>query len=384
MTTSLPATVLNSIKEGRAILFLGAGASYDGILRGAPTKITADKLKEQLSDRFLGGMYKDRPLMTVADFARNEGSLREVQAFVRDVFKDLQPNDFHELIPRFRWKAIVTTNYDLVVEQAYGRCRTPMQELRPITRDGDQLQRSLSEQNALPYLKLHGCINEFSNLDVPIVLDSLEYMKFAAGRSHMTTALKEWAANHPVLFCGYSISDENIKQILFDLGDSSQVRPLFLYASPGLSDIEERYWSAKRIAPFKGTFAELLRHADLAIPAAARSLAGAFSASPISVSKWIPSHTSPSDALRRYLDEELLHVLPDSAASTKLDVGSFYSGLDTSFGPIYQELDVRRRPVDEILESVVLNTMESTAFKFFYIERVRRLWQVDARQAARC
>ena len=52
--------------------------------------------------------------MTVADYARHEASLGKVQALIRSIFLELKPADFHLKIPTFRWRAIVTTNYDLV------------------------------------------------------------------------------------------------------------------------------------------------------------------------------------------------------------------------------------------------------------------------------
>src|SRR6266404_389401 len=110
--------IRSAIETGGAILFLGAGASYDALKGGAPVRITADAVKNALSDKFLSGAHKGKSLMTVADYARNEGSLQKVQAYIRELFVDLEPAPFHLLIPQFRWRAIVTTNYDLVVEKA--------------------------------------------------------------------------------------------------------------------------------------------------------------------------------------------------------------------------------------------------------------------------
>lgn len=367
MARDIPPAILAAIAEGRAILFLGAGASYDALVASQPTKITADKVKNAISDRFLGGVFKDRPLMTVADFARNESSLVDVQATVQQLFKELEPNHFHCLVPLFRWKAIVTTNYDLVVERAFSKTAGSLQQLAPVTKDGPQLQDALSEQNTVPYLKLHGCINSYTDTKVPIVLDSLEYSKFSEGRTHLVVALKEWAVNHPILFCGYSLSDENIKQILFDIGDASQVRPQYLYVNPGLTEIENRYWSARRIAPYSGTFAEMLADADAKIPKSKRTLAGLLSSSKLTITRWIPSHATPSTRLVQYLSQEVKHVLPQSAASAKADANAFFAGLDVSFDPIYAGFDVRRQQVDELLDKVVLDTLKSTLPKFFVL-----------------
>src|SRR3990172_12188667 len=143
MARDIPPTILGAIAEGRAILFLGAGASYDALQAGQLTRITADRVKVALSDHFLGGGFKDRSLTTVADFARNEGSLLQVQTAIRDMFVALEPNSFHCLVPQFRWKAIVTTNYDLVVERTYQKTQGRLQQLKPVTKDGPELQNAL-------------------------------------------------------------------------------------------------------------------------------------------------------------------------------------------------------------------------------------------------
>ena len=368
MAVTLPAPIKSAIESGNAILFLGAGASYDALKGSTPVRIYADKVKEALSDAFLGGKHKNQKLMTVADYARSEASLAKVQALVRNIFVDLGPAPFHLKIPAFRWRAIVTTNYDLVVEKAYRACKNPLQEVVAVTRDGDELQKALSGQNTVPYLKLHGCINNYSDTTTPIVLDSEEYAKFSKGRKNLVTTFSEWATESPIIFCGYSLNDENIKEILFDIGDASRSRDAYLYVDLAFDDIQTRYWMQRRITPFVGTFEDFLNQIDGEIPEANRLLASLLSRESPSIARWIPSHAEPSANLVQYLNEELVHVMPAQPASKEVDAKSFYCGLDVSFGPIYKNLDVRRTLTDEILERTVLDTIASTQPKFFVIK----------------
>jgi hypothetical protein len=368
MQTTIPAAILKAVESGNAILFLGAGASYDALLKGTPTRVYADTLRDRLADEFLGGAHKNKPLVTVADYARNEASLARVQGLVREIFLEITPAPFHLRIPTFRWRAIVSTNYDLVVERAYDQARSPLQTLSPVTRDGDELERALSGQNTLPYLKLHGCINNYTDSKVPIVLDSQEYAKFESGRENLVKAFAEWATQSPIIFCGYSLSDENIKEILFDIGDQSQSRDAYLYVSPQFDDIELRYWSARRIVPFAGTFSDFLETLDASVPEQNRKLATLLSRDSLSIAKWIPSHDAASDELTQYLTEELQHVVPQRPSAAGVDARNFYCGLDTSFGPIYSDLDVKRTITDEIVNGAVIDTLESTQPKLFLLK----------------
>jgi hypothetical protein len=368
MFEEIPGPIRKAIESGNAILFLGAGASYDALIDSSPTRIYADTLRDKLSDEFLGGAHKKKNLITVADYARNEAQLVKVQTFVRKTFLPLSPAAFHLKIPTFRWRAIVTTNYDLVIERAFTECQNALQTLAPVTKDGDQLERALEAQNSVPYLKLHGCINNYTDSSVPIVLDSQEYAKFKHGRENLVKTFTEWATQSPIIFCGYSLSDENIKQILFDIGDASQVRDPYLYVNLEFDDIERRYWMGRRIIPYVGTFESFLTSLDSSIAVQNRTLAALFAKDQLSISKWIPSHNQPSAALVQYLSEELTHVLPEAPAIAAATPRDFYSGLDTSFSPLYGELDIRRSLTDKIINTAVLDTIESTQPKLFLLK----------------
>ena len=99
-----------------------------------------------MSDRFLGGALKDRSLAAVAEFAANETSLGTVQQFVRDLFEPFGPATFHKFLPTFRWKAIATTNYDLIVERSYrdvsDRLQTPVKRFK----DGDSFDHRFKQE----------------------------------------------------------------------------------------------------------------------------------------------------------------------------------------------------------------------------------------------
>src|SRR4051794_6606509 len=85
------------------------------------------QLAKAISDKFLGGEDSDKSLAVVAELAISETDLLTVQTFVRDLFVHFHPAPFHKLLPTFRWSAIATTNYDLIVEEAYATAPKPLQ-----------------------------------------------------------------------------------------------------------------------------------------------------------------------------------------------------------------------------------------------------------------
>jgi len=151
--------MIDKITKGDAILFLGAGAAYGALDKNQKASISGNELRDRLSDKFLGGKEKSKALVQIADYAKSEANIKEVQSFIKKQFQNLQPALFHKLIPTFRWHAIFTTNYDLIIERAYDQVTERVQTLSPIIRDGSQFSDAISNPENLPYFKLHGCIN---------------------------------------------------------------------------------------------------------------------------------------------------------------------------------------------------------------------------------
>src|SRR6187401_2017936 len=152
-----PPALVSSVREGRVILFLGAGAARGALHPTNALPPTGVELANRLAERFLGSEYKDHPLTQVAELAISESSSAMVHEFIADQFKLFDPAPFHRQIAHLPWRAIATTNYDLIVERAYAG-NDPVQDLVPFIRDGQRIDDRLTTRKSLMYLKLHGCI----------------------------------------------------------------------------------------------------------------------------------------------------------------------------------------------------------------------------------
>jgi hypothetical protein len=83
--------ILNKIRDGDAILFLGAGATIGAKGNHGEEPLDGDQLRDAIAERFLGGAQKKKPLAFVSDIAKNEAGLVEVQHYVRCVIRTLHP-----------------------------------------------------------------------------------------------------------------------------------------------------------------------------------------------------------------------------------------------------------------------------------------------------
>ncbi|MFO7603806.1 MAG: SIR2 family protein [Gammaproteobacteria bacterium] len=345
--------LIDKICSGEAILFLGAGA-----IKGAKSKDgfeppDANQLRDILSDSFLGGAKKSCSLAQVAEFAKDDAGLQAVQSKIKELLEPIEPAEFHSLIAKFKWHSIVTTNYDLIIEKVYNKNSSSIQKLKPVIRDGDNIYEKLKIPENLIYLKLHGSITEVSDNKLPLILASEEYSKHKNNRTRIFNAFNEWARDFPVIFCGYNISDPNIQDILFDIGDRAISRPTYAVVRPGLDDIDKRYWSSRRFIPIQSSFEEFLKYLDTTIPKDKRLLGILKKQESYTFSKWIASHARPSNKLTQYFSTDLEHLYPGMPMKG-VEAKEFYNGTSNDWGVFEAGLDIRRKVIDDILlESVV-------------------------------
>ena len=357
--------LLEQISKGGAILFLGAGAAKGAFGSENQIALTGDQLKEVISDTYLQGQLKDRSLSEVAELAKNESSLVTVQETIFDLFSSLQPADFHQLIPKFKWHAIVTTNYDYIVERAYARCEKPLQKVATLVGDGDAQHQDLSDSGIVPLLKLHGCLSKINDPDLPLILSSEEYAKHRKNRERVFGMFADWARSYPIIFCGYDISDPNIQQILFNLGDTAEKRPHYGVVKPSFTDFDIRYWQGRRIIPEQKTFEQFITTIDSVIPVSSRELSMLRSKGNLPIQNKIVRGI-PSDELKHYLDISLEYVREEIISKVIRPI-DFYSGMGSSWSPIASNLDAYRRITDEILLENIIDVSQERAPKITLI-----------------
>jgi len=308
MTVDLPSPLTASIKEQRAILFLGAGASLGAVHPAGLAIPDAAQLRDLISDSFLNGKFKDRTLATVTEYAISETSLTQVHTVIADRFRDFGPADFHKIIPTFRWHAIITTNIDLVIERAYEEASGKrLQELVPFVKDGGQVEVELKKYtNGVQYLKLHGCVNHATDDDIPFILSVEQYARWSKHRTRLFARFKDWGHDLPIIFCGYSVNDSHIQSILFDLFDLGIRRPSYFLITPHFDPVEARYWQAHRIVPIKATFQDFLQAVDAAIPSIHRVVPVSVVGGSASIRKhYRVPHPIESAALLAFLENDV-------------------------------------------------------------------------------
>jgi hypothetical protein len=351
----IPEPMRRVIAEGKAVLFLGAGATIGAQHPKGLTVPKGDGLRDELCDKFLNGALKDRTLANVADIIVNEYSLGDLQTFVRNRFKDFEPADFHQLIPTFPWQSIMTTNYDLIVERAYTRAKSSVRTPEICVKDSDKIDVRLGEHsNGMAVYKLHGCIDHYQDHSIPLILSSEQYARHKKNRRNLFHRMEDLAKQFTVVFCGYRLQDPNIQAILFDLADRDIDRPRFFLVDPRLTSYDQSYWEKNKFTCIKATFEEFLRSLENSFPNWKLNLPSVTAKGQTSLQGFFRrTDAAESILLRTALEHDLEHVHP-SLTTPGCDPKRFYHGFEVGWTAMEQQLDARRRVVDDILNAVIM------------------------------
>jgi len=349
---SIDQGLIDEVRNGRAVLFLGAGASL-GAEDGQSHKIPGtDELGKLIRDEFLDDTYAHLDFLQTCDFAATERSSRELQDFIHNTLEPFHPAPFHKKIPTFHWAGLATTNFDLIVERAYVAQPNRLQNLRPLLRDTPDFMDSL-ERNDVVYVKLHGCITTHEQTNPGMVFSTERIVRHKEGRASQFNQLLEWARTKTIIFAGYSLRDYNLRHLLDEIVRDGDARPKHYVIKKGVLAAEKQYWAERRFIFLDSPFEAFIDELDVAIPENLRKLAVARSVASTSLTKFIASSRQESSTLRNYIQTGAEHVTKETTSP----VGSaqkFFNGFDLGWYPIEAGFDVSRELSATILQEEVV------------------------------
>lgn len=336
----------NQILEGKAVLFLGAGASYNCQNRnGQRIGLTGNQLKEKISEAFLGGKEaaSEMNLDVASAMAIRIAGRARFDQFLKNLVHDFEPTSEHNLITQFRWKSIFTTNYDEAIETAYRNNRDSPQKIERILCDNDSIQHILVQPDKLPLIKIHGCISRINDRNVPLVIASTDYRRHQENRSSLYQTLFEALSNDIVIFYGYGLLDANIIGIIDKLEEEGVERSRHVWIDPYMNELKRDFWESKNLDCREETLQAFLsgilqqKPNNLALGIALQNDS--------CISKIIPSIDRPSIELEAYLKDQLVYLEMNKEIFNQLDSYKneiFYRGNSHGFVWLEKGLDFER------------------------------------------
>lgn len=200
----------HAIKERRAILFAGAGLS---MAVGLPSwRDLMEQMGAELgvdSDELAGF---EPSFQTLAEYYRLRlGSIGPLRSWMDRKWtvseKMVKESEVHKLIVELDFPILYTTNFDRNLEaafRAYGRDYVKVSNTRDIANLRDGLPQ---------IIKFHGDFDD----DQSLVLAESEYLERLNFDSPLDIKFRADALGRTILFVGYSMSDMNIRLVLYRL-----------------------------------------------------------------------------------------------------------------------------------------------------------------------
>lgn len=223
----------------------------------------------------------------------------------------------------------------------------------------------IRDADALPYVKLHGCITHSSEKSVPLILTNKNYIEYELSREKLYARLTTDAYDYPIVFIGHNLSDQDILELICKVRKSGMTStPKYYLVIPNSDQIQKEYWSQQKIEILDGTFEDFLNELNNKILPDFRGLKFTSQNKEFPIIDTIAKpDTSISDNLKRFLKNEVEYIsknLPISDVSAK----TFYKGLNVGWGSIEQNLDVKRELSDDILLDNFLVEDDETSLQF--------------------
>jgi hypothetical protein len=213
----VPTELAAKLASNQVILFVGAGASKS---LGLPTYPELMREIGGLLD-FDGELFHGfGDYLTLAEFYHlQRKGLSELQTYLRSKWRrsraEIMESDVHRAIVGLDCSLIYTTNFDGFLEQAHREMRRRYRTIRSVKDLVD------SKPDHVQIVKLHGDLSNPSTL----VFTESSYFERLSFEAPLDVKLRADALGKALLFIGYSLSDINIRYLLFRLQKQWESEP---------------------------------------------------------------------------------------------------------------------------------------------------------------
>lgn len=220
----IPTELVDALRSKRCILLAGAGLSAQVTRSNGDALPTWPQFLLELLEwakarriSFWGNPDDIRDMITKGDLLAAAQELQErvekaaLGDFLHHVFRDplVVPSAVHRLLPRIPFRAILTTNYDSLIEGAYSIERGG--RIPPVfTQEDLEFRPSPLRRSDFFIFKIHG------DQDRPntVVLGSHDYQNLLFRTPGYRQFLETLFSTHTVLFVGFGGTDSDLDNVL--------------------------------------------------------------------------------------------------------------------------------------------------------------------------
>ena len=212
----LEETIFPNMLAENTVLFLGAGFSYTkerNYLGSTIVNYYQEKLKIDLET-------KDLVEFTDRASRLDEFSRQQFDQYVKSLLKKLKPEKPHIKVASMGWRQIVTTNMDLILENAYSQIHGKTDEYKEIlpVRNVGEYQKTISKDQ-IKYIKLNGCLSDISKYK--FVFSTQDFTNNKTFYNKVLSNFSSLTNDVCFLSIGYSFTDGISKRLLTELNKNN-------------------------------------------------------------------------------------------------------------------------------------------------------------------
>jgi hypothetical protein len=276
--------IARALQSGTVIPFLGAGASLASRREGDTWTPASDFLPKTAElaaylDQVSGYPPSPDDLSRVAQYFDVVTGRAGLDETLREIFsKSYAPTAVHHHLAQFTNILIVTTNYDTLLEQAFGSKPHHLVVYNAsapnllLWEHGADTPKTLTGQNDFPPLgdvpvifKMHGAPDRRHSERDSYVITEEDYLEFLTRmQSHQAVPLtyaEHFRRSH-FLFLGYGLGDWNLRVILHKIwkdrvrpataGISNPTKPRASWAiQHRVRELEQQFWSLRGLSIYE-------------------------------------------------------------------------------------------------------------------------------------
>jgi SIR2-like domain len=244
----IPETLVAAVRKQQAILFAGAGLSSS---LGLPL---FDRLSAHLADEL--GMPKGRSVdfQILAEYyflctSRHAELFEWMERTWHPENIEIENSPAHNAILQLKFPVIYTTNYDSWLERAFMARDCAFRKIINVS-DLAKIQPGETE-----IIKFHGDFED----PATIVLSESHFLRRMNLDAPLDIKLRSDSLARPILFVGYSLSDPNIRYLLYRLDQlwhqhsDKDVRPSSYILMVERNQIQERLLQQRGVIPISWT-----------------------------------------------------------------------------------------------------------------------------------
>lgn len=208
----IPKLLLKDIVSNRCIPFVGAGFSLNATSTDGVEIPDWNGLGERAAE-YLSANKDIGPIEALSQYEEKYSRANLIEMIARELhINDIFPGETHLKFCRLHFDLVCTTNFDFLLENAYGEIYSNKGKPYHVISNENRLSMFLGEETTI--LKLHGDFNDPSKM----VVTENDYDLYIANNPLFTTYIANLLITRTPLLIGYSLNDPDLRMIWSIIG----------------------------------------------------------------------------------------------------------------------------------------------------------------------